>query len=148
MAFDTIHQILITHTGKSMSSASDSIDYGRRSLYIYHFELGKFQNSWQTCLVLMSCSASMFASDLTLWNCRSMLVEVLFNVGTTSVSNDGPVDGWVFRYRDSPRSSFKGQFILWSIRHLFILFSSQFSRNARLEMYVSNTDPHSCNLTS
>jgi len=96
MAFDTIHQILITHTGKSMSSASDSIDYGLRSLYIYHFELGKSQNSWPTCLVRMSCSASCSHPDWTLWNCRSMLVEVLFNVGIISVSTDRPVDGWVF----------------------------------------------------
>ena len=70
---------------------------------------------WYVCPVYRSCSHP----DLILWNCRSMLVEVLFNVGIISVSTDWPVDSCVFRDRDSPRSLFKGQFISWYLRLLF-----------------------------
>ena len=107
MLTDTIHQGLITHTGRIIMSFSPYVYLTiPRSLHVYHNELGQCGFSWRARSVRDDATVSY--THLSTFAYRTLLVEVLFNVRFPNVCTCGGIESQ-FAGRGSPRLWYNGE---------------------------------------
>ena len=107
MLTDTIHQGLITHTGRIITSLSPYVYLTiPRSLHVYHNELGQCGFPWRARSVRDDATVSY--THLPTFAYRTLLVEVLFNVRFPIVCTCGGIESQ-FAGRDSPRLWYNGE---------------------------------------